>query len=87
MSINNELKKSIEDMENASMRLSKSLVNRKGIDESLDINNIVSDVSFDQTLNIFLSDLVTLKTGWEYKVLYMDYIEKILFPDLYCFQK
>ena len=45
------------------------------VDLSLDINNIVSDVSFDQTLNIFLSDLVTLKTGWEYKVLYMDYFE------------
>lgn len=33
----------VEDMENASMRLSKSLVNRKGIDESLDINNIIEN--------------------------------------------
>ena len=34
----------VEDMENASMRLAKSLINRKGINESLDINNIVENL-------------------------------------------
>jgi len=50
-------------------------ISENDVDLSLDINNIVTDLSFDQTLNIFFSDNLTMKTGWEYKILYMDYFE------------
>ena len=45
------------------------------VDLSFDVDNIVTDLSFDQTLNLFLSEDLNIKTGWEHKILYLDYVE------------
>ncbi len=45
-------------------------------DLSLDIDNIVRDVAFDQNISYFFSDAIHIKTGWQYKILYLNYNEK-----------
>ena len=45
-------------------------------DLSLDIDNIVRDVAFDQNINYFFSDAFNIKTGWQQKILFLNYNEK-----------
>ena len=45
-------------------------------DLTMNIDNIVKDVSIDQSLNYIFSEYFKLKFGWESKFLYMDYREE-----------
>ena len=51
-------------------------VSEEDTDLSLDIDNIVKDLAFDQNINYFFSEVFNIKAGWQYKILYMDYKEK-----------